>query len=542
MAGVEGGRGWSYRWILPLTLLLTALVYARVAWHDFINFDDDVFVYENPVVSRGLTLDGVLWGVTTPYEANWIPLTWVSHMLDVSLFGLNPGGHHLVNLLFHLGSTALLYLLLLRMTDRPPESGMVALLFALHPMRVESVAWIAERKDVLSTFLALLTLLLYARHAERPSPRGYLCTLGAFAAALLAKSMVVTIPLVMFLLDVWPLGRFSWGTGVKGVPRQSAGRLLVEKIPFLTLSAIVGVITYRAQTSPGDQGYTLIARTGRALVGVFVYLRKTLLPTDLAVIYPFEKYGPPPTTVLLALTGVTLITVGAFLAARRAPWCVTGWLWFLVTLAPVSGIIQIGQHSVADRYTYLPHIGLFIGIVWSASHLLRHLPRGETVALVTSLLVASLCAIGTSLQLRHWKDGFAAMSRAVQVSPGNWVALNNLGLLHLKQGNSDEAIRLFTESIRAKPSYSLAHLNLGVAYMMRGEFGKARDAYLLGARFDPYSPKIHLGLGTVYLALGEREKALEEYRILREMGAPEGERLYELLREQNTLPPSTPQR
>lgn len=522
---------------MPVILFLTAAVYFRVAWHGFINFDDDVFVYENPIVSRGLTFEGVIWALTTPYEANWIPLSWISHMIDVSLFGLHPGGHHLVNLFFHLGSTCFLFLLLERTTHRPYDSGMVAFLFALHPLHVESVAWIAERKDVLSLFFAFLSLLLYAGYVERPALSRYLCTLGAFSGGLLSKSMVVTIPIVMLLLDYWPLGRTPWSMGSGDGERRSPGRLFVEKIPFLILSLIVGLITLRAQTSDGEQGYTLLARAGRAAVGIFVYLRKTVAPYDLAVIYPFEKYGPSLLTVLSASIVLLLITAMASWSARRMPWLFVGWIWFLVTLAPVSGIIQIGQHSVADRYTYLPLVGIFIALVWSVSDWLGRFQQGETMRVCLSAVVILFCVVATSLQLRYWKDGFTAMTRAVQVSPNNWVALNNLGLLHLREGNSDEAIRLFSQSIVAKPTYSLAHLNLGVAYMVRGELEKARDAYLWARRFDPYNPKIHLGLGTVYLSLGERDKAEEEYQTLKGMGAAEAERLFDLIRQNEGTTP-----
>lgn len=511
------------RLIPYLLVFITLAVYLRVGFHDFINFDDDVFVYDNPVVSRGLTIDGIIWAFTTPHEANWIPLSFISHMLDVSLFGMNPGVHHLVNLLFHLGSTLLLFLLLDRTTGRPFRSGMVAVLFALHPLHVESVAWIAERKDVLSLFLGMVALHCHERYV-RNGGWWYLALVGAFAASLLAKPMMVTLPVVMLLLEWWPLGRFDReGDGRRNIVLRGC----LEKIPLLALSLGAGVITILAQRGGGElaQGYTLAARLGRSAIASLTYLKKMVLPTDLAVIYPFSKYPPTTMTVLAASGAVLIVTLSALVVARRFPYLATGWFWYLVTLLPVSGIIQIGQHEVADRYTYLPLTGIFIAVVWGAGDLAERLKIPGRVSLAACGVLIAVMVILTSLQLRHWRDGEAAMSRAVAVSPGNWVALNNLGLIRLKQGEVQEAISLFSRSIEAKPSYALAYLNLGVAFMTAGDDDKAMDSFLWGLRFDPFNPKIRLGLGTIHHRRGETAKALQELAILRQWGAREADLL-----------------
>lgn len=519
------------RLIPYLLFFLTLAVYLRVGFHDFINFDDDVFVYDNPVVSRGLTPEGIVWAFTTPHEANWIPLSFISHMLDVTLFGMSPGGHHLVNLLFHLGSTLLLFLLLNRTTGRPFRSGMVAALFALHPLHVESVAWIAERKDVLSLFLGMVALHCHERYV-RKGGWWYLALVGAFAASLLAKPMMVTLPVVMLLLEWWPLGRFE---------REGEGRRRIilrgclEKIPLLALSLGAGIMTILAQRGGGElsQGYTLAARLGRSAIATLTYLKKMVLPTDLAVIYPFSKYPPTIMTVLSASGAVLILTLLALLVARRIPYLATGWFWYLVTLLPVSGIIQIGQHEVADRYTYLPLTGIFIAAVWGAGDLAERLKIPGRVTMAAGGVLIAVMGVLTSLQLRHWKDGEAAMSRAVAVSPGNWVALNNLGLIRLKQGRVDEAIRLFRESISAKPTYSLAHLNLGVAFMSLERYGEARETLEWARRFDPYNPKIRLALGTVYHWTGE--ELLAQRELLAIPPGPEAETLRSVM---NTPPPA----
>lgn len=521
------------RWLLPSLLVVTFLVYLRVGWHDFINFDDDVFVYENPVVAAGLTVEGIKWAFTTAHEVNWIPISWLSHMLDVQLFGMHPGPHHLVNLLLHIGSTALIFLFLRRTTGYPLRSGAVALLFALHPLHVESVAWIAERKDVLSTFFGMLTLFCYARYAVKPCISRYLLTLASFILGLLSKSMLVSFPLVLLLLDWWPLKRFSNCRGDNGgVPR-----LLIEKVPFVIFAAAVSVITYFAQQGEGEltQGYTIMSRAGRAAIAYLTYLKMMVWPVDLAIIYPFSKY--PPTVLAMAGSAFVLLflTAASLWYSRRYPVMITGWLWYMVTLLPVSGLIQIGQHSVADRYTYIPLIGIFIVIVWGACDIAGHFEKGKTLLAAVAIPLLAGMIVVTSLQLRYWKNGFTLFEHAVSVTTGNWVALNNLGLFYLNDGRTDEAMRLFRESIAAKPTYALAYLNLAAAYLTTERYQDALDSLQWAVRFDPNNPKVHFALGTVYHHLGEREKAMAELRVLRDKGAHEADMLLQIIQFNSVL-------
>lgn len=525
------------RCLLLSLIALTFLVYLRVVWHDFINFDDDVFVYENPMVAAGLTAEGIRWAFTTAHEVNWIPLSWLSHMLDVQLFGMNPGPHHLVNLLLHLGSTSLLYLFLSRTTGFPLRSGAVALLFALHPLHVESVAWVAERKDVLSAFFGMLTLFLYARYTEKPCISRYIPTFVSLLLGLLSKPMLVSWPLVLLLLDWWPLQRFLPCRVGLADSRKKFLRLILEKVPFAALSATAGVITYLAQQGQGElsQGYTIMSRAGKAAIAYLTYLKMMVWPVDLAIIYPFSKY--PPTVLAMAGSALVLLilTAASLWYGRRYPVLATGWGWYLVTLLPVSGLIQIGQHSVADRYSYIPLTGIFIVVVWCASEIAGRFDKGLTILAggVIPLLVGMI--VVTSLQLQHWKNGLTLFTHTVSVTTGNWVALNNLGLLYLKDGKVDEAIRLFRASITAKPTYSLAYLNLGAAYLATERYQQALEPLQWALRFDPYNPKVRYALGTVYHHLGEREKAMAEHQALRDLGAHEADLLMQVLQSGRVL-------
>ena len=505
------------RMLLPALVLTTLLVFSPVAWHDFINYDDDVYVYENPNLKAGLTLAAVVRAFTTVYEVNWIPLTWLSHLLDVQLFGMNPGAHHVVSLLLHTASSALLFLFLRRVTAAPWRSAAVAFLFALHPLHVESVAWIAERKDVLSTFFMMLTLNAYARYVAGWR-RGwwYAAALVLFACGLMAKPMLVTLPVVLLLLDWWPLGRMS-GAG----EGRAAFRLLAEKIPFFLLSAVSGIVTYLVQEAEGElfQGYTLLARAGKACIAYVTYLQKMFWPADLAVLYPFSKYPPSAAKITVCVALLLILTLIAGWLGRRRQYLITGWFWYLVTLFPVIGLIQIGQHSMADRYTYIPLIGVFVILAWGVPQLMEKAPARRVILSGISLLVLAAMIAVTTLQLRHWKNGFTLFTHTVAVTRDNWVALNNLGLIYLKEGKTDEAIRLFRESLRAKPSYPLAWLNLGVAYQASTEFGAALTAFERVLQFDPGNPQAYFAMALTYLTLGDTKSAQELYQLLLRTGS-----------------------
>ncbi|MDD2735835.1 MAG: tetratricopeptide repeat protein [Desulfuromonadaceae bacterium] len=520
------------KWLLPAIVLITLAVFSPVAWHDFINLDDDVFVYANPNMKSGLTFESIRWAFTTPHEVNWIPLTWISHLLDVTLFGMNAGGHHVVNLLLHTASSALLFLFLRRATGAPWRSATVAFLFALHPLHVESVAWVAERKDVLSAFFGMLTLYAYTCYAEKPDISRYLLTLFLFLLGLLSKPMLVTLPVVLLLLDWWPLGRLH-GAAAEAVSasRTTPFRLLMEKIPFFILSLCSSVITYMVQQAEGElaQGYTLLSRAGKAGIAYITYLQKMVWPVKLAVLYPFSKYPPTTTKIILCAVLLVLITAVVILLWKRSPYLLTGWGWYLVTLLPVIGLIQIGQHSVADRYTYIPLIGIFMLVAWGLPQLMQGWKyRNSALSCLAGVCLAFMITL-TSLQLSQWKDAYTILTHTIAVTEGNWVAQNNLGLIYLGVGRVNEAVFHFKESIKAKPSYVLAHLNLGVAYMEANELDLALESFKWALQFDPLNPSAHYSRGRIFVAQGDKQRALEEYQALLQVGSNFAPTLLEMI-------------
>jgi tetratricopeptide (TPR) repeat protein len=490
--------------------LLTLAVYGQVLWHDFVNYDDPPFVLANPYIRSGVTLDAIRWAFTSSYESNWAPLTWISHMLDVQLFGMNPAGHHLVNVLFHVANAVLLFLFLKRATGATWQSTAVAALFALHPLHVESVAWVAERKDMLSAFFWMLSLLAYVRYAQSPGVSRYLTALGVFSLGLMAKPMLVTLPLTLLLLDYWPLGRLSpTTTGHPGLPR-----LIGEKVPFLVLSICASAITYLSQQSDIYQDYTFQARAARSLIAYVAYLSKTFWPSRLAVIYPWSMYPPSGEKIALSAIVLALITGAVFLARGRHGYLLTGWMWYLTTLLPVIGLVHIGLHSMADRYTYIPLIGVFMMIAWGIPRLLNGWRlRGTVLGILSAVVLVSLITL-TSLQLRHWQNSITLFSHAVDVTENNWIAHNNLGQALNDEGRTDEAINHFTEAIKAKPSCLTAYLNLGFAFNRLGDFTAALDAFGRALQLDAKALDAHVGLGFVHLNMGRPDLALAEYRVL----------------------------
>jgi tetratricopeptide (TPR) repeat protein len=518
-------------YLLLAIVLIPLAVFSPVAWHGFINFDDDVFVYANPNIQAGLTFASIRWAFTTAYEVNWIPLTWISHMLDIQMFGLNPAGHHIVNLLFHTANCAVLYMFLKRATGAPWRSAAAAIMFAVHPQHVESVAWVAERKDVLSTFFGLLTLYAYTRYSENPGFSRYAVTLFLFLLGLLSKPMLVTLPVILLLLDWWPLGRTARAEGDFSSRHTGYSRLIAEKIPFFILSACSSIITYLVQQGEGElvQGYTLFSRAGKAAIAYIAYLQKMVWPAKLAVLYPFSKYPPSSAEILLSAVMLALVTVAVILLRKRGPYLVTGWGWYIVTLLPVIGLIQIGQHSMADRYTYVPLIGIFIVLSWGIPQLLDGWKSRGVI--LSGLLAASLVAmiIVTSMQLRYWKDGLTIFTHTVEVTENNWVAQNNLGYLYLGEGKIDDAIWHFKESLKAKPSYVLALLNLGVAHRTRNEYKEAAESFKWALQFAPLNPQAHYSLGCIDLIQGDKKRAMEEYQVLQRIGSPFAPVLMEMI-------------
>jgi len=508
-------------YLFPLIFLLTLAVFCPVLGHDFINYDDPAFIYANPYIQSGITWDAFRWAFTAGHEANWIPLSWLTHMLDVQLFGLNPAGHHAVNVLLHAGSSGLLFLFLKRASGSPWQSFAAALLFALHPLRVESVAWAAERKDVLSTFCWMVTLNAYARYAAQPSRGSYLLTLGCYFLGLLAKPMLVTLPLVLLVLDWWPLTR-AGQLAVGQRQRQQMLRLIIEKIPFALLAAASSAITYLVQKQSGEvtQGYTLLSRLGKAGIAYLAYLGKMAWPVDLAPLYPFSKHHPSTLAIGGAALALVLLTLAAWRWRRQSPWLLAGWLWYLLTLLPVIGIIQVGHHAIADRYTYIPLTGVFVALVWSVPLLLPALPwRRSILGGGFAILLAVLIGL-TGRQLRYWKNSETLFSHTIAVTQGNWVAHNNLGLEYYYTGRIDDAIAQYRLSLQGKPSYTVAYMNLGLAYRAQKDFSQSEEAFRWVLAFEPQNDTAWYNLALLYLEFGKREQALQMYAALQQVESP----------------------
>jgi Flp pilus assembly protein TadD len=479
-----------------VALALAAL--GRVVAHPFVNLDDGLYVTANPVVRRGLTLPGIGYAFTTFNAANWHPLTWLSHMLDVQLFGMAPGWHHAMSLLLHLASSAALYLLLARLTGCAGRSFFVAGLFAVHPLHVESVAWVAERKDVLSALLFVLTLLLWRRYAGRPAPGRLAAATAVFALGLMAKPMLVTLPFVLLLLDWWPLGRLR--RPADAVP------LVREKLPLFALSAAGSVVTYVAQSS----GHAIAAmaalplrwRLANALVSYLRYLGKALWPADLAVFYPHPARSLPLWWGAAAGAALVLLTLAVLRRGRRAPWTVTGWLWYAGMLVPVIGFVQVGNQGMADRYMYLPLIGLGIAAAWGAVPLARRLalPAPALSAAAGAALLA--LAAGAFVQAGYWRDIPTLYRHATAVTRENWFAEANLANDDLREKRWGDAARRLREVTAHKGDIAEFHFNYGLALMNLGDYEGAAAAFGKALRVHPKYPEAELNLGTALLRLG----------------------------------------
>lgn len=497
-------------WITGLALVaLTTLVYLPVRGYPFIGFDDPGYVTENPHVTGGLTLAAVRWALTAGYLANWHPLTWISHLIDVQLFGLNAGAHHLVNLAFHVIDTLLLFALLARTTNAIGRSALVSALFAVHPMHVESVAWVAERKDVLSTFFWLLTSWTYVSWVREPRAWRYALVLLWFALGLASKPMVVTLPFVLLLLDVWPLRRAVVGQS----PRQVWLRLVSEKLPLFGLSAVSSVITYVAQRSAGAvqslDALPLSVRIANAILAYWNYVRKLAVPTELGLLYPYLK-ALSLGTVLAALVLLVLVSIAAVRSARTRPYLLTGWFWFLGTLVPVIGIVQVGKQPMADRYTYLPSIGLFIAAAWGVGELLRlHLPRQVLAA--ASMLVVALYSWGARRQLEHWRSGIDLWEHTIAVTDDNYLAQNNLGWDLARAGRQMEAIPHYAEAVRLNPRFDGGRTNLALALMAVGRTDEAIAQYEEALRLAPENYLVHANLGFALSRQGRLDEAIARF-------------------------------
>jgi len=497
---------------LYLSLAVISLaVYLPVRNFDFVNYDDDVYVTENPHIHDGLTIESLRHIFTTGYAANWHPVTWLSHLVDIELFGLKAGRHHLHNLLLHTANTLLLFSVLMQMTNRRWHSAFVAALFALHPVHVESVAWIAERKDVLSTLFALLTIIAFVRYLKKGRAGWYFLSLVLFSFGLMAKPMLVTLPFVLLLLDYWPLGRFETDR-----PRPVVfWRLFKEKLPFFVLSAISCVITFLVQQSAGAvkhiEALSLPVRIGNAFVSYIAYILKTFWPVRLAVFYPHECAGLPVWRAVGAAVLLLAISLFVIRKAKRFGWLFVGWFWYIGTLVPVIGIIQVGNQAMADRYSYVPLIGVFLIIAFGFEELVRKSEYKKVITAVFFITAITACAICSRLQLRYWKDSLTLFNRAIEVTKDNYVMHNNMGSFLASEGSLPQAVGHYKTALQIKPDYAQAHFNLARAYQQQHRFSRAIEHYKKAIEIRADYAAAHNNLANIYKQTGRIDMALSHF-------------------------------
>ena len=544
------------RQILMMYLFLavaTLMAFWQVNHCDFIDYDDNTYITENGHIQTGLTIDGIQWAFTTGHASNWHPLTWISHMADIEVFGFDPRWHHFINLLFHIANTLLLFFVLHRMTKSPWQSAFVAALFALHPLHVESVAWVAERKDVLSTFFWMLTTGAYVFYVERPGLQRYLFVLIFFALGLMAKPMLVTLPFVLLLLDYWPLGRLEPKNPAKKIQAKSgkpvapdkrkgkSGKkhatalkeevktekpadskyrwaliisLLREKVPLFVMTILSSIVTSIVQQKSGAVGsfeiFPLSVRIENAFVSYIAYIGKTIYPHNLAIFYPYQKLWVSWHVLgaILCFFSVTFIVIWT---AKKFRYLAVGWLWYVGTLVPVIGLVQVGGQAMADRYTYVPLIGLFIMAAWGIPELLGKWRYRKEVLVVLSISAILCCSIVTWTQTGYWQNNITLFSHALNVTDSNHVAYNNRGIAYAALGNYGRAIEDYNKVIEINPTDANAYYNRGIAYAALGNYVRAIADNDKVIEIDPTEALAYNNRGNAYAALGNQKQAIEDF-------------------------------
>jgi protein O-mannosyl-transferase len=513
------------KFLIPLLLsLVTAAVYARAAYAPFNILDDYEYLVHNRQVLSGWSAHSLRWAFTALHSSNWHPLTWLSLMLDARFFGTDPMGYHLVNVALHVANSALLFRLFLYLTGATWRSALVAALFALHPMHVESVVWIAERKDVLSTLFWFLTLLCYAAYVKKSRKDWYLLSLAAFALGLMAKPMLVTVPVVLLLLDFWPLGRCAASAPAPGAAVPAPGPaamggvrriwfLLIEKIPFLLLSAASSLLTLQAQ-KPGLVSITQLpfgVRVSNALWSLTAYLGKLFFPVQLAVYYPLAPVAPwKVACAVLLLCGILYLV---FRRRFAQPYLAFGFLWYLVTLMPVIGVIQVGLQSMADRYSYVPYLGLFVMAVWWGGDLAERYPHRLKLAVWVAGALVAACAVLTWLQVGYWQDNVTLYAHTLEITEDNWVAHSSLGQAYFDKGQAELAVKQYQQALEINPNDSATHCNLGlVLYQKMGRPAEAIRQFEAAIAINPRVALTHYNMANALVNLGEIRGAVAEYR------------------------------
>jgi tetratricopeptide (TPR) repeat protein len=507
-----------------VVLAIGAIVsYRGIVNNEFVNYDDAVYITKNAVVLNGLSWDGFTWAFTTTCASNWHPLTWLSHMLDVQLFGLGPAGHHFTNLFLHILATLLLFGFLFYTTGLLWPSAFVAALFALHPLHVESVAWAAERKDVLSAVLGFAAIWSYAYYARCPGIKRYVSVMILFALGLMAKPMLVTLPLVLLLFDYWPLERLA-------ITKRCMVKLVVEKMPLLAMASASAIITLIAQQAAigGFNRISLPIRMANAIMSYCVYIWQSFLPIKLAVTYPYVLH-PNPVIVGVCALLLIIITVTIIGVGRQKKYLLTGWLWYMVTLVPVIGLVQVGSQAHADRYTYIPLIGIFVIVAWGLKAMIDRLDSGKkAVAIIASVAVLPAAGWLTGKQVGYWKNDFTLFSHAAAVTKDNCTAYNNLGYFFERAGRKDDALASYQKALELYPDYAYAHYNLGLLHSDRGRTDEAAAHFHKALECNPDYAKAHFNLGLLLAKTGRTDDALAHYRKAVEIDPDYGDAHYNL--------------
>src|SRR6266581_2612724 len=499
---------------------LTWAVFGQTLGHDFVNYDDPRYVYENTKITSGLSIAGIGWAFAHIHSENWHPLTTISHMLDCQLYGLKAGWHHFSNVLLHAIASILLFFALQRMTGAFWRSAFVAAVFAIHPLRVESVAWIAERKDVLSGVFFMLTLLAYLYYVRLPRTGRYLMVVFVFACGLMSKPMLVTLPFVLLLLDYWPLDRI----------RGQVSKRVLEKIPLIALSAVSSIATLVAQK--GAVGYTeelpVLERFNNAVLSYVLYIWQMLSPVNLAVFYPHPENRLPLWQISSSFLLLICITAVAIALRKKRPYLITGWLWYLGTLVPVIGLVQVGWQGRADRYTYLPQIGLYIAVTWALTDLTTSWRHRRTILSAAALLTIGLLSWDAWVQTSYWRDSETLFKHALAVTTNNDVAENNLGIVFQQKGQLDEAISLLKSAVDLRPDNSPAHENLAKALLQKGQVADALIHYRKLLELQPDNIEVHNIVGTVLVHQGQIREGVEEWQKVLEIQPDNGNALSNL--------------
>jgi tetratricopeptide (TPR) repeat protein len=493
--------------ICGFLVLGTLAAFWPVHGYKYVDYDDNHYVTENANVKAGLTREGLIWAFTTGHSGNWHPLTWLSHMLDCELFGFNPGRGHVSSLIIHIISAIVLFGVLRKMTGALWASGFVAAVFAFHPLHVESVAWIAERKDVLSGLFWMLTLAAYLGYVRGSGAVWYAATLVIFGLGLMAKPMLVTLPFVLLLLDFWPLERFG---------RRSFGRLVAEKVPFFILSAVSSVVTFIVQQRGGAvvqiEAVPFWIRLGNTFISYAVYIGKMIWPSGLAVFYPYAFSKSSVWPVVLAALAFFAISIWAVLLAARRRYLFTGWFWYVGTLVPVIGLVQVGTQARADRYMYLPSIGIAVVAAWGAAELSAKWRYRKIILSVLAFFSVGGMLFCTRLQVRHWQDSFSLFKRAVEVTENNYIGHTGFGKALCARDRVDEGIKQYRRALKINPGYTVAHYNLGNALSEQGEVEEAVRHYRAVLRAEPDLARAHNNLGNALSAQDKFEEAIGHYR------------------------------